>query len=244
DDAETRTLVNQFAAEFERDVAPMSPRLRKSVIHNDANDYNVIVAGRGVAGLIDFGDMIYSFTVADLAVAIAYAVLNKPDPLAAAVEIVEGYHAEYTLNDDELAALFGLARLRLCMSVCIGAHQTRRRPDDDYLSISQQPIRDALPKLAQIHPRFAEAVFRHACGLHPAPQSEPIIEWLRANARSFAPVLREDLRSALCLVLDLSVSSLLVSGDERENIEPKLTARIFGAMAEAGVGVGVGRYDE
>src|SRR5262249_32193000 len=58
DDAETRRLVNKFAAEFERDVAPILPRLRKSAIHNDANDYNVIVADQSVAGLIDFGDMI------------------------------------------------------------------------------------------------------------------------------------------------------------------------------------------
>jgi 4-aminobutyrate aminotransferase-like enzyme/Ser/Thr protein kinase RdoA (MazF antagonist) len=243
-DAETRRLVRKFAAEFERDVAPILPKLRKGAIHNDANDYNVIVAGRSVAGLIDFGDMIYSSTVADLAVAIAYAILNKPDPLAAAVEIVKGYHAEYALTEDELAALFGLARLRLCMSVCIGAHQLRQRPNDDYLSISQRPIRDALPKLAQIHPRFANAVFRHACGLPPAPNAEPVVEWLRANARTFASVLRDDLRVAPCLVLDLSVSSLLVSGDERENTEPRLTERIFGAMAEAGVEIGVGRYDE
>src|SRR5215813_11301866 len=266
-DAETRRLVVKFAAEFERDVAPILPRLRKSAIHNDANDYNVIVCagddphaksqgvvgqsvigqsviGQSVIGLIDFGDMVHSFTVADLAVAIAYAILNKPDPLAAAVEIVKGYHAEYALTEDELAALFGLARLRLCMSVCIGAHQLRQRPNDDYLSISQRPIRDALPKLAQIHPRFANAVFRHACGLPPAPNAESVVEWLRANARTFASVLRDDLRVAPCLVLDLSVSSLLVSGDERENTEPRLTERIFGAMADAGVEIGVGRYDE
>jgi 4-aminobutyrate aminotransferase-like enzyme/Ser/Thr protein kinase RdoA (MazF antagonist) len=251
-DAETRGLVVKFAAEFERDVAAILPRLRKSAIHNDANDYNVIVrAGddphaksQSVVGLIDFGDMVHSFTVADLAVAIAYAMLNKPDPLAVAAEIVKGYHAEYALIEDEIAALFGLARLRLCMSVCIGAHQRRLRPDDDYLAISQRPISDTLPKLAQIHPRFAEAVFRHACALPPQPLAEPVIEWLRANARTFASVLRDDLRVAPCLVLDLSVSSLLISGDERENTEPKLTKRIFGAMAEAGVGIGVGRYDE
>jgi 4-aminobutyrate aminotransferase-like enzyme len=71
-----------------------------------------------------------------------------------------------------------------------------------------------------------------------------VIEWLRASARTFAPVLRDDLRAAPCLVLDLSAGSLLVSGDERENAEPKLTARIFGAMSEAGVRIGVGRYDE
>src|SRR6266545_399049 len=266
-DAEMRRLVVKFAAEFEQYVAPILPRLRKSAIHNDANDYNVIVRagddlhakgqsvigqsvigqsviGQSVIGLIDFGDMVHSFTVADLAVAIAYAMLNKPDPLAVAAEIVKGYHAEYALIEDEIAALFGLARLRLCVSVCIGAHQRRLRPDDDYLTISQRPIRDTLPKLAQIHPRFAEAVFRHACEAPPAPNAGPVIEWLRDNARTFASVLRDDLRAAPCLVLDLSVSSLLVSGDERENTEPKLTERIFGAMAEAGVGICVGRYDE
>jgi 4-aminobutyrate aminotransferase-like enzyme/Ser/Thr protein kinase RdoA (MazF antagonist) len=249
-DAEMRGLVGDLFDDFARNVTPILPRLRKSAIHNDVNDYNVIVSGQRVAGLIDFGDMIYSFTAADLAVAIAYAVLNKPDPLAAAAEIVKGYHSEYALTDDELAALFSLARLRLCMSVCIGAHQQQQRPDDDYLSVSQQPIRDTLPKLARIHPRFAEAVFRHACGSPPAspapptPEAEPVIEWLRANTPDFAPVLRDDLRSEPCLVLDLSVGSLLVSGDERENTEPKLTERIFGAMAEAGVKIGVGRYDE
>src|SRR5262252_2550652 len=261
-DAETRRLVVKFAAEFERDVAQILPRLRKSAIHNDANDYNVIVRaghdpyakslgvvgqsviGQSVIGLIDFGDMVHSFTVADLAVAIAYAMLNKPDPLAVAAEIVKGYHSEYALIEDEIAALFGLAPLRLCMSVCIGAHQWRRRPDDDYLAVSQRPIRDTLPKIAQIHPRFAHAVFRHACGSPPVPNAEPVIEWLRADAPTFASVLRDDLRSAPCLVLDLSVSSPLISGDERENTEPKLTERVFGSMAEAGVGVGVGRYDE
>src|SRR6266536_2524919 len=114
-------------------------------IHRDfhwdlANGQSVI--GQSVIGLIDFGDMVHSFTVADLAVAIAYAMLNKPDPLAVAAEIVKGYHAEYALIEDEIAALFGLARLRLCVSVCIGAHQRRLRPDDDYLTISQRPIRD------------------------------------------------------------------------------------------------------
>jgi len=252
EDQEARLLVGKTVEEFEREVAPVLPMLRKSAIHNDANDYNVIVGGgddlytknQSVVGLIDFGDMIYSFTVADLAVAIAYAVLNKRDPLAAAAEIVNGYHAEYALTEAELAALFGLARLRLCMSLCIGAHQRRQRPGDEYLAISQRPIRETLPVLAQIHPRFAEAAFRHACGLPPAPKAESVIEWLRSNAHTFAPVLNDDPRVAPCLVLDLSVGSPLVSGDERENLEPKMTERIFGALAASGARIGVGRYDE
>ncbi|HKQ73022.1 MAG TPA: aminotransferase class III-fold pyridoxal phosphate-dependent enzyme [Blastocatellia bacterium] len=251
-DVEMRRLVVQLADEFERDVAPVLPKLRKSAIHNDANDYNVIVGGdddlyaknQSVVGLIDFGDMIHSFTVADLAVAIAYAILDKADPLAAAAEIVRSYHAEYALTEDEMAVLFSLARLRLCMSVCIGAHQRRQRPGDDYLAVSQRPIRDTLPELAKIHPRYAEAVFRHACGLTPSSKAGHVVDWLQNQAQTFTSVLRDDLPVTPCLVLDLSIGSPLISGDERENSEPKLSKRIFDAMAAAGVKIGVGRYDE
>ncbi len=252
-DGGLREMVGAVAADFERHTAPLLPKLRTSAIHNDANDYNVIVGGGGrdpytrnqrVVGVIDFGDMVHSYTVADLAVAVAYAVLDKPDPLAAAAHVVRGYHAEYALDDHEIAALFGLVRLRLCMSVCLAAHQQRQRPSDDYLAVSQRPIRHTLPKLARVHPRFAEALFRHACGLKPAPSAELVLNWLRANAGTFAPVLGVDLRTAPCVVFDLGVSSPLVSCDARENTEPELTRRLFNRMATSGAQVGVGRYDE
>ncbi len=249
-DAEMRRLVSKLAADFERNFTRLLPSLRRSVIHNDANDYNVLAGGgdglytrnQRVTGVIDFGDLVYSFTVADLAIAIAYAILDKPDPLVAAAQVVNGYHSEYALNEDEIAALFGLICLRLCTSVCMAAHQQQQHPDDEYLAISQQPIRKALPKLAQIPARLAEATFRRACGLEPVKSGEAVVRWLRANAHSFAPVLDVDLRTEPCIVFDLSAGSPLVSGDERENA--KLTERLFGLMRSANVRVGVGRYDE
>jgi 4-aminobutyrate aminotransferase-like enzyme/Ser/Thr protein kinase RdoA (MazF antagonist) len=166
-----RKLVFEQAEAFERDRMPLLSKLRQSAIHNDANDYNILVDdadlyknNRRVVGLIDFGDMVHSFTVADLAVAIAYAVLDKPDPLATAAHIVSGYHEENPINDDEIAALFGLVCLRLWMSVCHAAHQRTQRPADDYLTVSQRPIRNTLPMLAAINPGLAEARFRQACG--------------------------------------------------------------------------------
>ena len=166
-----RLLVDKVTSRFERETLPFLPRLRRSAIHNDANDYNVLVGGGGIStaqtvtGLIDFGDLVHSYTVADLAVAVAYAILEKPDPLAAAAPVVSGYHSEHPLSEDEIAALFGLVTLRLCMSVCLTAYQQRQRPGDDYLSISEHSIRATLPKLAAIDPRLAEATFREACGL-------------------------------------------------------------------------------
>ena len=121
--------------------------LRKSVIHADANDYNVLVDGNEVVGLIDFGDIVYSYTVGDLAIAVAYVVLGKTDPHAAAAPVIEGYVREFTLTKDELDALWTLVRLRLCMSVSIAAFQQAQQPENDYLGVSQALIAETLPRL-------------------------------------------------------------------------------------------------
>jgi 4-aminobutyrate aminotransferase-like enzyme/Ser/Thr protein kinase RdoA (MazF antagonist) len=169
-DLNLRKLVWQYARGFERNVGPLLPRLRLSVIHNDANDYNVLVGNDNVAGqatvvgLIDFGDVVYSYTAGDLAVAIAYMVLDKPSPIAAAVQLVAGYTAENPLSDDEIQALYGLALMRLCMSACLAAYQQQQQPDNKYLEISQRAITESLPRLAAIDSRLAVAAFRSAGG--------------------------------------------------------------------------------
>ena len=259
EDADLRGLAERLSSRIEEHAAPSFTRLRRSAVHNDANDRNVLVGGGGdpfarnqrIVGLIDFGDMVHSFTVADLAIAMAYAVLDKPDPLAAAASIVRGYHAVNPLTGDEIAALFGLVCLRLCVSVAVAADQQRQRPGDEYLAVSQAPIRRTLPTLAAIVPRLAEATFRHACGLPPVPGRDRVVASYATVASSagpgqatFAPLLGIDLASERLLVLDLSVGSPLVSGDPRENTEPALTARIRAAMSDRRASVGVGRYGE
>ena len=120
--------------------------LRRTVIHGDANDYNLLVEPESmtITGLIDFGDMVYSYTVGDLAIAIAYVIL---DPEAETAEIVSGYRSEFALVDDELEALWPLVRLRLAMSVCMAAHQLRQQPENKYLQISQKAIEENLARI-------------------------------------------------------------------------------------------------
>ena len=119
--------------------------LRRSVIHGDANDYNVLVDpdSMTVSGLIDFGDMVYSYTVGDLAIAIAYVVLGTVDPR----DVIAGYTSEFGLLEEEREALWPLVRLRLAMSVCIAAHQIRQQPQNEYLAISQKAIEETLPRI-------------------------------------------------------------------------------------------------
>lgn len=121
--------------------------LRRSVIHGDANDYNVLVDRDRVVGLVDFGDMVYSYTVGELAIAIAYVILGKSEPRAAALPVIEGYEQEFPLTKDERDALWPLVKLRLCMSVCIAAQQQQQQPENEYLRISQNLIAQTLPRL-------------------------------------------------------------------------------------------------
>ena len=243
------------AAELERIEGRLLPRLgslRRSVIHNDANDYNVLVE-RGpdyqthLSGIIDFGDMVYSYTVADVAVAIAYAVLGKRDPLSVAARVLAAYHAAYPLPEDEIGAVFDMVKLRLCLSAVVAAGQQPARPGDEYLGISQQAIRATLPALISIHPRFADAALRRACGLAGVPQAARICAWIRDTSRSdVQPIIvgETPLDPQQTLGLDLSVSSPLVAGDPELNTEPALTRRINDAMRGAGASVAVGGYLE
>jgi Ser/Thr protein kinase RdoA (MazF antagonist) len=138
EDAELRELV--LKCRFE----PVT-ELRRSVIHGDTNDYNVLVDPQSmtVSGLIDFGDMVYSYTVGDLAVAVAYVALGDGDPR----DVIGGYRSEFGLLEEEKEALWPLVRLRLAMSVCIAAHQIRQQPENEYLLISQKAIKKTLPRI-------------------------------------------------------------------------------------------------
>jgi len=138
--------------------------LRHSVIHNDANDYNVLAdaAAECITGVLDFGDMVHSATVCNLAVALAYAMLREQDPIAAAAQVVAAYHAAFPLTDAELESLYPLAGARLCMSVLQAAWQTREAPGNRYLNISNAAVWELLERLARLPAGWPAEVLRRA----------------------------------------------------------------------------------
>ena len=241
-----RAQIRTFADYHRAAVVPMLSGFRRSLIHADANDYNVLVdpVAQRVTGLVDFGDMVFSHTVNDVAIAMAYVALGSPDPLAAAAQVAAGYHATYPLSEAELAALYSLMCMRLCTSVCLAALQQAQRPDVDYLGISQAPIRATLPRLAATHPRLAHYVIRDACGLPPVPHSARVVSWLEANAPAFALLTGHDLRTTPVAPIDLSVGGTLLSSDPAANTPADVDRRVQRILAEHGALVGVGGYDE
>jgi len=160
--------------------------LRFSVIHNDGNDYNVLVNGldpsqRRVSAILDYGDVVHSATVCNLAVALAYAMLDKNDPIGAAGQVVAAYQEIYPLTESEIDVLYTLAVTRLCFSVCIAARQTRDVPDNEYLNISNAPVWALLEKLQEVSPDWPRRVFRYVCGMPIPKDKTPPRQWTRTE---------------------------------------------------------------
>ena len=245
-----RAIVEGFLDRFEMEVLPVLPELRTSSIHGDANDYNILVsepvAGKPmqVVSVIDYGDMVHTYTVCELAIAVAYAMLGKADPLAAAAQVVAGYHQAFPLSEQELAALYPLICARLCITVVNSAYQRQADPHNGYLTISEQPAWELLEQLVDVHPRLAHYTFRHACDLSPCPQTGAIVRWLESNPDMLGRVVEPDLRAANKVIFDLSIGSRELGNlEDLSNVE-WFTQHLFERMQSAQSSVGIGRYNE
>ena len=161
---EKRRIAGYFLLQFDTEVLPQIHRLRHAYIHNDANDYNVLVQGNRVSGLIDFGDMVYTALINNLAIACTYAMLDEEDPIAVAASIVQGYHEAYKLTEQELDLLYYLIAGRLCISVTQSAYNASLDSNNEHHFITEKPAWDLLYKLIQINPIKAQDAFRKACG--------------------------------------------------------------------------------
>jgi len=249
EDPSRRTMVKQVLERYESQVVPQLPKLRKSTIYGDANNYNVLVNGPSapsgeVLSVIDFGDMHHGLVVAEPAVAAAYGLLGKSEPLAAAASLVEGFHNVFPLEETELLVLFPLICIRLAVSVVNSAQRKTLVPDDPYVIVSEAPAWEALAHLAKVHPRFAHYAFRRACGLPSVPKGQHWMQSLATYGKSAASVVDLDLRTAPCLVFDLSVSSTFLGADPHRSETAALTSAIERELRLANASVGVGRYDE
>jgi len=196
---EGRAMIENIIRDFEMKVVPIAGRLRTSVVHNDANDYNVLVGGDGasgmiVTGIIDFGDMLHTYTASEVAVAAAYAMLDKTDPLAVASSIIGSYHQVFPLSELELEVLYNLIRMRLAVSVTNSALQQKLHPDNEYLLVSERPAWELLGKLQHLNPALPHYLFRNACKLEPFPQHAAVVSWLQQNEEKIGPVVDIDFR--------------------------------------------------
>ena len=105
--------------------------LRQQVIHNDMNDMNVLVDPDDedtVVGVIDFGDLVHTALVADVAILAADQIDTAHAPRDSITEVVMAYHAAMPLLPQELAMLNPLIAGRILADVLIASWHRRRNP--------------------------------------------------------------------------------------------------------------------
>ncbi|MBU8911772.1 MAG: aminotransferase class III-fold pyridoxal phosphate-dependent enzyme [Desulfobacterales bacterium] len=210
-DATRQKIIRQILDDFAGIKADLDA-LPTQAIHNDINDYNILVTGSlhdssAISGIIDLGDMCTAPVVCDLAIAAAYVVLDHPDPESALEDLVQGFHSVYPLSTKEIDMIWPLLRLRLAVSVVNSTMMAKEKPDDPYVLISQGPAWTFL-KSRKVNPDLIAARLRVACGFAVNDSAQSVMEWLNENSGSFAQVLDQALDKLPRVSLSVADSTL------------------------------------
>lgn len=224
--------------------------LPRAVVHGDANDHNILVDRspdpRTITGLFDFGDMVETCRICEVAVAGAYAAFHSADPVGSIAQVVAGFDEVVSLTPGELEVVGDLARVRLAISVVMSARRAEERPGEPYLSISETQAWATLAALDRVPPGLVTARLREACGRPPFPTGPRVAEWLEHKRAEgvLAPILEEKPGSADAVLLDLSIGSPMLGADPTQLETDELGALIDAEMARAATHVGIGRWNE
>jgi ethanolamine-phosphate phospho-lyase len=161
-----KKIVQHYFAVFENEVLPQFTALRKTVLHGDLNEANIIVNNNKVNGFIDFGDISYAPAVCELAVLLTYIMMMFADEcFDKAKIIIENFHRQFPLTKEELELLPLLITTRLCVSVCKSAEAKANNADTDYILISEKPAWHLLHQWISINPIYITNLFKQYAGV-------------------------------------------------------------------------------
>jgi ethanolamine-phosphate phospho-lyase len=164
-----RKIVHHYFSVFKHDVLPQFNTLRQSIIHGDLNEANIIIHDNTLNGFIDFGDISYAPVVCELAILLTYIMMMFPDDcFEKAAIIIQNFHRQFPLTQQELELLPILIATRLCVSVCKSAEAKAQNTDTDYILISERPAWNLLQKWISLNPIFITSAFKKAGGFDTA----------------------------------------------------------------------------
>ena len=163
-DPEDKKLMLYFFDQFEHKVSGKLKSLRKFLIHNDFNNYNVVFDESKVIGLIDFGDMVYSHLINDLGVALSYLFCFNENTIGDLKVVLKAYHEVLPLQKEELDILYYLIAGRIITSLVNSAKGKFEEPENEYIPISEKPYKKLLYKWISINPIAFRNTAYEACG--------------------------------------------------------------------------------
>nr|XP_046246629.1 hydroxylysine kinase-like [Scatophagus argus] len=129
-------VIQAVIESYNSHVQPKISSFKKGIIHGDLNDLNIIVtpvdSGRHeVSAILDFSLLMTDCYVFELATAIAYLMLENPNPLDVGGALLAGWESIMVLSDDERDSLFLLVLGRLCQSLVYGRYNVKIYPDNE-----------------------------------------------------------------------------------------------------------------
>ncbi len=161
-----KKIVQHYFSIFENEAVPKFTALRKSVLHGDLNEANIIAHNNRVNGLIDFGDISYAPVICELAVLLTYSMMMFPEEcFDKAKIIIETFHQRFPLATEEIEVLPVLIATRLCVSVCKSAEAKAKNAHTDYILISEKPAWQLLHKWVSLNPIYISNAFKQYAGL-------------------------------------------------------------------------------
>ena len=216
-----KKILKYFHQEFELKNNDYN-QLRKSVIHNDINDNNIIVSedliSPSVKSIVDFGDAINTQIINEVGTVCAYAIMNQNDPLDAALPVVSGYHSIYPLKENEVEHLYNVIAMKLVISVTKSAINKTKEPGNKYLLISEKHAWELLNKWYNISSEFATYSFRKSCGFNSHPDYDKFKKWCSKQSISISKLFPSIKKNKLEKI-DLSVSTKFIEPSELGDLE-------------------------
>ena len=128
--------------------------LQWQFIHGDMNRENILVRGDRVTGLVDFGDSCFNPVVCDLAICLAYVMMDRDDPLETAAIVTGAYHEIRPLTEAELSVLLPLVCGRLVTTIAVSISRRRIDPDNPNWFGSEESAWDLLMTLRDEQVQF------------------------------------------------------------------------------------------
>jgi len=253
-DSNRRALLSSVMAEYLQHL-DSAKRFPLIAIHNDINDYNLLVNATlasepKISGIVDFGDMCAAPRVCDIAIAGAYMMLDHPQPEAALSALVAAYHAVMPLSVDEIDLIYPLLRSRLAVSVVNSTIEALEKPTDPYVIISQGPAWRLLENDEIAHSLVTPRL-RVACGLPVSESATRVEDYLTQHAYGHcANIIGIELSDVPCRSLSVENCSIPRNPFELTAAEarlPDIENRERGDEAQqetAGSDIWLGYYNE
>ncbi len=178
DDTDERACLHEAVEQARQRLVPLIPALPLQAVHLDITDHNVVWARSPqrawhVQGLIDFGDLLTTWRVADLSVTCA-ALLHHAggDPLYI-LPAIRAYHAINPLCLEELQALWPLIVARATVLVLSSEQHVSIEPGNAYIQANLDGEWSIFDVATSMPMALMEAAILYAVGLEAPPKVQP-----------------------------------------------------------------------